>query len=99
MRRVGGAFVARGSIRAVTLARTTMKIGLANLAINYVNYVLRLLSDSQPPLRMAKTTERRRLEKCSIAGCEGDIDMTIGQGDGLRTRRLRFEGDRPTAAT
>ena len=39
-----------------------MKIGLANLAINYVNYVLRLWSDSQPPLRMAKTTERRRLE-------------------------------------
>ena len=40
-----------------------MKIGLANLAINNVNYVLRLLSDPQPPLRMAKTTERRHLEK------------------------------------
>ena len=59
MRRVGGG----GSIRTVTLARTTMKIGLASLAIDYVNYVLRLLSDSQPPLRMAKTTERRHLEK------------------------------------
>ena len=48
---VGGGFVARGSIRTVTLARITMKIALATLAINYVNYVLRLLSDSQPPLR------------------------------------------------
>ena len=73
-----------------------MKIGLANLAINYVNYVLRLWSDSATSSSHGEDDGAAPLGK-RAQSLAVRVTSTIGQSAGLRTRRLRFEGDRPTA--